>query len=113
MVCVAVLPLSLPLPGSKALTLLPMPQVLAGSWLPQTEQRRQLNVHEHVSFGLLRSAGVPVPDFYVCHTAQEAGEKTAQLASTDSVVKAQVLTGGRGKGVWKNGFRGGVKLVFT
>ncbi|XP_043218639.1 succinate--CoA ligase [ADP-forming] subunit beta, mitochondrial-like isoform X2 [Amphibalanus amphitrite] len=88
-------------------------KVLAAGWLPQAQQRRHLNVHEHVSFGLLRGAGVPVPDFYVCHTAAEAGEKTAQLASTDSVVKAQVLTGGRGKGVWKNGFRGGVKLVFT
>jgi len=88
--------------------------VLAGSQLtPHVEQRRQLNVHEHVSFGLLRDAAVPVPDFYVCHTDQEAGEKTAQLSSTDSVVKAQVLTGGRGKGVWKNGARGGVKLVFT
>ncbi|KAG5442316.1 beta' subunit [Clonorchis sinensis] len=33
--------------------------------------------------------------------------------STDVVVKAQVLAGGRGKGLWDSGLKGGVKIVFT
>lgn len=31
----------------------------------------------------------------------------------DVVVKAQVLAGGRGKGSWDSGLKGGVKLVFS
>lgn len=31
----------------------------------------------------------------------------------DVVVKAQVLAGGRGKGKFDSGLRGGVKLVFS
>lgn len=33
------------------------------------------------------------------------------LESDDVVVKAQVLSGGRGKGVFDSGFKGGVHLV--
>lgn len=32
--------------------------------------------------------------------------------SPDLVVKAQVLAGGRGKGVWDSGLRGGVKITY-
>lgn len=77
------------------------------------QQRRNLNVHEHVSFTLLRRAGIPVPGFGVAHTQEEAVEIANQLDSTDVVVKAQVLTGGRGKGNFKGGFKGGVKLVYS
>lgn len=87
--------------------------VTAGNVSRQLQPCRRLNVHEHVSMQLLRDAGVPVPQFFVCHSAEEAAACTAQLATSDGVVKAQVLTGGRGKGVWDNGARGGVKLVFS
>ena len=39
---------------------------------------------------------------------------TGQLSGApDVVVKAQVLAGGRGKGTWDSGLKGGVKLVFS
>ncbi|XP_071526225.1 succinate--CoA ligase [ADP-forming] subunit beta, mitochondrial [Panulirus ornatus] len=78
-----------------------------------TQQRRHLNVHEHVSFTLLKKSGIPVPGFGVAHDAEEAVEIGKSLDSTDVVVKAQVLTGGRGKGNFKGGFKGGVKLVYS
>ncbi|XP_045613893.1 succinate--CoA ligase [ADP-forming] subunit beta, mitochondrial [Procambarus clarkii] len=77
------------------------------------QQRRHLNVHEHVSFSLLKKSGIPVPGFGVAHTAEEAVEIANKLDSTDVVVKAQVLAGGRGKGNFKGGFKGGVKLVYS
>lgn len=77
------------------------------------QQKRNLNVHEHVSFSVLQKAGVPVPDFGVASTVEEAREIAQRLDSTDVVVKAQVLAGGRGKGHFKGGFKGGVKLVYS
>jgi succinyl-CoA synthetase beta subunit len=31
----------------------------------------------------------------------------------DAVIKAQVLAGGRGKGTFDNGFKGGVRVVYS
>lgn len=84
-----------------------------GGPLGSQQQRRGLNVHEHVSFTLLRRAGIPVPGFGVAYTPEEAVDIANKLDSTDVVVKAQVLTGGRGKGNFKGGFKGGVKLVYS
>jgi len=78
-----------------------------------TQQQRALNVHEHVSFGVLQRHRIPVPGFGVAHTAEDAEKIAVGLDSTDVVVKAQVLTGGRGKGHFKGGFKGGVKLVYS
>lgn len=51
--------------------------------------------------------------FGVATTAAEA-KKIAQDLKTDNLVlKAQVLAGGRGKGAFKNGLKGGVRLVFN
>lgn len=33
--------------------------------------------------------------------------------SKDLVVKAQVLAGGRGKGTFEGGFKGGVRIVYS
>ncbi|CAH1401555.1 unnamed protein product [Nezara viridula] len=82
--------------------------------LQQTyEQRRNLNVHEHISYTLLNDAGIPVPKFGVAKSAQEASEIAQKLGIKDIVLKAQVLAGGRGKGHFKGGLKGGVKMVFT
>lgn len=77
------------------------------------QQKRYLNVHEHVSFSVLKKSGIPVPGFGVASTAEEAYEIAKSLDSTDVVVKAQVLAGGRGKGYFKGGLKGGVKLVYS
>lgn len=77
--------------------------------------KRHLNVHEHVGLKILKDAGVNVPRFGVAHCAEEA----VRVASTelsgisDYVVKAQVLAGGRGKGTFSSGMKGGVKIVYS
>merc|ERR1712024_273901 len=64
-------------------------------------QQRDLSVHEHVSMSLLKEAGVPVPNFGVAKSADEAKKIAEDIATNDLVVKAQVLAGGRGKGALK------------
>merc|ERR1712045_273766 len=76
-------------------------------------QKRDLSVHEHVSTSLLQEAGVPVPKFGVAKSAAEARKIAEEIASNDLVVKAQVLAGGRGKGSFKGGYKGGVQLVYN
>jgi len=75
------------------------------------QQQRNLNVHEHISYTLLKDAGIPVPNFGVATTKAEAQEIATRLNVQDFVLKAQVLAGGRGKGAFKNGLKGGVKMV--
>jgi len=79
----------------------------------QFEQRRLLNVHEYVSYTLLKDEGIAVPRFGVARTGEEAKQIATEIGSQDIVVKAQVLTGGRGKGHFKGGLKGGVKTVFS
>merc|ERR1712172_202153 len=76
-------------------------------------QQRELSVHEHVSMSLLKDAGVPVPNFGVAKSAEEAKQIAHDITTNDLVVKAQVLAGGRGKGSFKGGYKGGVKLVYS
>jgi succinyl-CoA synthetase beta subunit len=64
-----------------------------------------LNLHEHQAKDLFVKYGLPVPMGKVAHTIEEA-EAIAREYGTMVVVKAQVLTGGRGKA-------GGVKLAKT
>jgi len=77
------------------------------------ESRRFLNVHEYVSYTILRDNGIPVPKFGVANSGSEAGKIAKDLGTNDLVIKAQVLTGGRGKGHFKGGLKGGVKLVYS
>lgn len=35
------------------------------------------------------------------------------VGGEDAVIKAQVLAGGRGKGTFDNGFKGGVRVVYS
>merc|ERR1712137_1122599 len=76
-------------------------------------QKRDLSVHEHVSMSLLQEAGVPVPKFGLAKSSAEAKQIAQDIGSTDLVVKAQVLAGGRGKGSFRGGFKGGVQLVYN
>merc|ERR1712212_917146 len=76
-------------------------------------QKRDLSVHEHVSMSLLKDAGVPVPKFGVAKTAAEAKQIAEDIATNDLMVKAQVLAGGRGKGHFADGAKGGVRLVYS
>ncbi len=72
-----------------------------------------MNIHEYQAKELFQKFGVATPAGKVATTAEEAGEIARGLATTDLVVKAQIHAGGRGKGTFQNGFKGGVHLVKT
>ncbi|SOV19067.1 ATP-specific succinyl-CoA synthetase beta subunit, putative [Plasmodium gaboni] len=77
--------------------------------------RRYLSIHEYLSVDLLRSHNVPCPEGYAAKTPEEAEEKALLLQNVcgdnDLVIKAQVLSGGRGVGYFKeNNFEGGVHV---
>uniref|UniRef100_A0A336M887 CSON013537 protein n=1 Tax=Culicoides sonorensis TaxID=179676 RepID=A0A336M887_CULSO len=72
---------------------------------------RHLNVQEHISYSLLNEAGIPTPKFGVAQSGGEAEKIAKDLKTKNLVVKAQVLAGGRGKGHFKNGLKGGVRVV--
>uniref|UniRef100_A0A646QHA4 Succinate--CoA ligase [ADP-forming] subunit beta, mitochondrial n=1 Tax=Hemiscolopendra marginata TaxID=943146 RepID=A0A646QHA4_9MYRI len=76
-------------------------------------QKRGLLVHEHNSYTILQNEGIPVPNFGVATTPEQAYDIAKKLATKDMVIKAQVLAGGRGKGHFKNGYKGGVKVIFS
>ncbi|XP_063373583.1 succinate--CoA ligase [ADP-forming] subunit beta, mitochondrial [Cydia amplana] len=88
-------------------------KLLAATALPHKQQVRNLNVHEYVSYTLLRDAGIPVPKFNVAKSKDDALKFAKELNTKDIVLKAQVLAGGRGKGAFKNGLKGGVRMVST
>ncbi len=70
-----------------------------------------MNIHEYQAKELFDRFGVPNPKGRAAATPKEAYEAARWLGVKHLVVKAQVHAGGRGKGVFKNGFKGGVQLV--
>ncbi|KAM3853824.1 succinate--CoA ligase [ADP-forming] subunit beta, mitochondrial [Vipera latastei] len=79
----------------------------------QVQQRRNLSLHEYLSMELLKDAGISVPYGLVAQTPEEAYNIAKKIGTKDLVVKAQVLAGGRGKGTFEGGLKGGVKIVFS
>jgi succinyl-CoA synthetase beta subunit len=72
-----------------------------------------MNLHEFQAKQLLAQYGVPVPAGEVCESPEAArriAEALFAKGETRVVVKAQIHAGGRGKGAFKSGFQGGVKL---
>lgn len=72
---------------------------------------RNLSLHEYLSMGLLEKYGVKVPKGAVAKSAEEAYKVANNLNTNDLVIKAQVLAGGRGRGQFESGLKGGVQLV--
>lgn len=54
-----------------------------------------------------------MPKFGVATSPEEARRIAEELDSIDLVVKAQVLAGGRGRGRFSEGGKGGVQLVYN
>lgn len=77
------------------------------------QQRRNLSIHEYLSAGLLKSYGVGVPAGEVARSAEEAEVVAKKISGDDMVIKAQVLAGGRGKGTFDNGLKGGVRVIYS
>src|SRR5882672_225061 len=75
-----------------------------------------MNLHEYQAKQLLAQCGVPVPAGEVCETPEAARKAAEQLLSKGAkllAVKSQIHAGGRGKGAFKSGYQGGVKLFKT
>lgn len=73
-----------------------------------------ISLQEYQSKKLLQQHGVNIQRFEVASTAKEAHDHGKNLMNTiasELVIKAQILAGGRGKGTFSSGFKGGVKLT--
>ncbi|MEO8204794.1 MAG: ADP-forming succinate--CoA ligase subunit beta [Chthoniobacterales bacterium] len=69
-----------------------------------------MNIHEYQAKELFVKYGVATPKGIAATTPQEAEEAAKKLGASSFVVKAQIHAGGRGKGTFTNGFKGGVHL---
>jgi succinyl-CoA synthetase beta subunit len=69
-----------------------------------------MNIHEYQAKELLQKFDVATTRGKVASTVDEVEQIASELGRVDLVVKAQIHAGGRGKGTFKNGFKGGVHL---
>jgi succinyl-CoA synthetase beta subunit len=72
-----------------------------------------MNIHEYQAKELLQKFDVATTLGRVATTLDEAEQIARELGDIDIVVKAQIHAGGRGKGTFKNGFKGGVHVRKT
>ncbi|MEI6081108.1 MAG: ADP-forming succinate--CoA ligase subunit beta [Verrucomicrobiota bacterium] len=72
-----------------------------------------MNIHEFQARELFAEFGVATQPGSVAHTPDEAETVATGLNQGKLVIKAQIHAGGRGKGTFKNGFKGGVHLCDT
>ncbi|EFC35848.1 predicted protein [Naegleria gruberi] len=79
-----------------------------------TTQKRLLNLHEYQAQDLFRSYDISVPRGKVLTSATETKKACTELGNhVDYIVKAQVLAGGRGRGKFKSGLKGGVQKALS
>ena len=69
-----------------------------------------MNIHEYQAKALFEKYGVPFPKGAPAKTPEEFVTALAQLPEGVTVVKSQIHAGGRGKGTFTDGFKGGVKV---
>jgi len=69
-----------------------------------------MNIHEYQAKQLFERFNVATPQGGPAETPEEAEKIAAGLNTSNLVVKAQIHAGGRGKGTFTNGLKGGVKL---
>ena len=72
-----------------------------------------MNIHEYQAKALFEKFGVPVPKGAVATTPEEFITALSQLPEGPTMVKSQIHAGGRGKGTFTDGFKGGVKFCKT
>lgn len=74
--------------------------------------KRNLSIHEYRSSQLFGQYGIPHPRGSIAFSPEEAEQVAHDLNVGSVVLKAQALTGGRGKGHFlESGLQGGVKMV--
>jgi len=70
-----------------------------------------MNIHEYQAKALFEKYGVPVPKGAAATTPEGFATALAQLPEGPTMVKSQIHAGGRGKGTFTDGFKGGVKFT--
>jgi len=82
---------------------------LSSKW--NFQPRRHLNLQEYQSKSILEKHNVTVQKFVVAEKVEDVKDISSKLKAGEYVVKAQILAGGRGLGVFDSGFKGGVHLT--
>jgi len=72
-----------------------------------------MNIHEYQAKQLFEKYHIPVPKGTATGSSDEFASCIDSLGDGLIVVKSQIHAGGRGKGTFKDGFKGGVKLAKT
>ncbi|HUG12727.1 MAG TPA: ATP-grasp domain-containing protein, partial [Opitutaceae bacterium] len=72
-----------------------------------------MNIHEFQAKALFEKFGVATPRGAPARSAAEFDAALATLGDGPYMVKSQIHAGGRGKGTFIDGFKGGVKFVKT
>ncbi len=72
-----------------------------------------MNIHEYQAKALLEKFGVPVPKGAAAKTPEDFINALTELPEGPTMVKSQIHAGGRGKGVFTDGYKGGVKFCKT
>ncbi|XP_058129036.1 succinate--CoA ligase [GDP-forming] subunit beta, mitochondrial isoform X1 [Anopheles ziemanni] len=91
---------------SKVCSRLAKPALQAGLKIPS----RNLNLLEYQSKKLLEESGVAIQNFRILEGKKDA-DVLKDFNVNEYVIKAQILAGGRGKGHFDNGFKGGVHIT--
>ncbi len=72
-----------------------------------------MNIHEYQAKALFEKFGVPVPKGAAATSLESFKTALATLPEGPTMVKSQIHAGGRGKGTFTNGYKGGVKFCKT
>ena len=72
-----------------------------------------MNIHEYQAKALFEKYGVPVPKGVPARSPAEFDSALSALDHGPFIVKSQIHAGGRGKGTFTDGFKGGVKFAKT
>ena len=73
----------------------------------------RMNIHEYQAKALFEKFGVAVPKGTTATSPETFVTALAALPEGPTMVKSQIHAGGRGKGTFTNGFKGGVKFCKT
>ncbi|XP_032522881.2 succinate--CoA ligase [GDP-forming] subunit beta, mitochondrial [Danaus plexippus] len=85
-------------------------RVLMHQYSPRVTCKRNLNLQEYHSKDLLKKHQVSIQNFRLLDSSLDSNV-LSDFKADEYVVKAQILAGGRGKGHFNNGFKGGVHLT--
>jgi succinyl-CoA synthetase beta subunit len=72
-----------------------------------------MNIHEYQAKALFEKFGVSVPKGAAAKTPEEFINALTELPDGPTMVKSQIHAGGRGKGTFTDGYKGGVKYCKT